>query len=158
MRRLLKFLHEMGSIGFMGAIAALVILLGVAPPPTSLSEYAFVCGAMGKIATWILLPSLALTITAGLLSIAVNRAFHNAGWAWIKAATGILVFMGGLHALAPIQQGAADSADALAGKVDVATLAGAFDGVSATLWVLLVVSTVNVVFGVWRPRLTRLKA
>ena len=66
--------------------------------------------------------------------------------------------MGGLHALAPIQQEAADSADALAGKVDVATLAGAFDGVSATLWVLLVVSTVNVVFGVWRPRLTRLKA
>jgi hypothetical protein len=43
--------------------------------------------AMSSIATWMFLPSLALTLIAGLLAIAVNRAFHNAGWAWAKLAT-----------------------------------------------------------------------
>jgi hypothetical protein len=41
------------------------------------------------------MPSLALTLIAGLLAIAVNRAFHNAGWAWAKLATGIKVWGGG---------------------------------------------------------------
>lgn len=29
-----------------------------------------------------------LTLIAGLLAIAVNRAYHNAGWAWVKLAAG----------------------------------------------------------------------
>jgi hypothetical protein len=157
-RRLLKILHEIGSIGFMGAMATLVILVGLAPPPSSIAQYALICDAMGQIGKWILLPSLTLTLAAGLASIGVNRAFHNAGWAWAKAATGILVFAGGLHALAPIQDQASESADALAGKVDPATLAGAFDGEQTTLWVLLLVSTANIVLGVWRPRFTRASA
>jgi hypothetical protein len=31
------------------------------------------------VATWVLVPSLAMTLIAGLLAIAANRAFHNAG-------------------------------------------------------------------------------
>lgn len=102
MRRLLKFLHEMGAIGLMGSLAALVVLTRLAPPPASLSGYALMRGAMAEIAVWVVFPSLVLTLIPGLLAIAVTRAFHDAGWAWIKAATGILIFAGGLHALAPI--------------------------------------------------------
>jgi hypothetical protein len=112
-------------------------------------------GAMAAIAAWVVFPSLVLTLIPGLLAIAVAPAFHEAGWAWIKAATGILIFAGSLHALAPIQEEARRSAEALARGLDPATLAGVSGGETGTLWLLLAVATANVVLGVWRPRLTR---
>ena len=51
---------------------------------------------MGAVATWIFLPALALTLLSGLLAMALNRAYLNAGWAWVKLATGVLMFEGGL--------------------------------------------------------------
>ncbi|WP_128566372.1 hypothetical protein [Methylobacterium crusticola] len=159
MRRLLKFLHTMGTIGLMGAMASLLVLLGVAPPPASLAGYALMRGAMSAVATWVFLPSLALTLFAGLLAVALTRAFHNAGWAWLKLVTGILMFEGGLvYVQGPMQQEAERSAAALAGRLDPATLAASLAAERGTLWVLLAVSTANVVLGIWRPRLTRSRA
>ena len=155
MRRLLKFLHTMGAIGFMGSVAALIVLARLAPPPESLAGYALIRGVMADIGAWIVLPSIVVTLIPGLLAIAVTRAFHNAGWAWIKAATGLLIFAGGLHALTPIQDEARFSADALAGKMDPTTLSGVSGGEIVTLWLLFLVSTANVALGVWRPRITR---
>jgi len=156
-RRLLKFLHTMGAIGLMGALASLLVLMSFAPPPSSLAGYAMVRGAMAAIAAWILVPSFALTLIAGLLAIAANRGFHNVGWAWLKAAMGILIFAGGLHALAPIQEEVERSAGALAGQLDPWAIVGFPAGEQGTLWVLLAVSTANVVLGIWRPRLVRLR-
>src|SRR5450755_2250643 len=79
MRRLMKFLHTMGAIGLMGAMACLLVLFSFVPSPTSLFEYASMRVAMGGIATLIFLPSLGLTLVAGLLAIPVNRAYHSAG-------------------------------------------------------------------------------
>ena len=141
----------------MGSMASLLVLMSFAPPPTSLAGYALIRGAMAKIATWIFYPSLALTLIAGLLAIAVNRAYHNAGWAWAKLATGVLIFEGGLvYVLGPIQEEAKRSASALAGQLDPATITGAYGAERSTLWVLLVVATANVVLGIWRPRLTQI--
>jgi len=148
----------MGAVGFMGAIASLLVLMSLCPPPSSLAGYTLVRGGMSAIAAWIVFPSFALTLVPGLLSIAVTPAFHNAGWAWIKAATGILVFAGGLHALAPIQEEARLSAEALAGRLDPAALGGVSPGEAGTLWMLLVVSTANVVLGIWRPRIMARRA
>lgn len=157
MRRFLKFAHTMGAIGFMGSLASLLVMLSVAPPPSSLAGYAVMRGAMGATASWIFMPSLGLTLVAGLLAIGLNRGFHNAGWAWVKLATGILIFEGGLSGVqGPMQEEAALSVQALAGQIDPATLAGSLGSERATIWVLLAVATVNVVLGIWRPRLTRL--
>lgn len=157
MRRLLKFLHTMGAIGLMGAMACLLVLLALAPPPARLAEYALMRGAMGTIATWVILPSFAMTLIAGLLAIAVNRAFHNAGWAWVKLVTGLAIFeVGFVGVIGPMQEEAERSADALAGKVDAATLAASLGAEAGSLWLLLAISTANVVLGVWRPRLTRI--
>ena len=157
MRRFLKFLHTMGAIGLMGSMASLLVMLSFAPPPTSLAGYALMRGAMGAVATWIFFPSLGLTLVAGLLAIGLNRGYHNAGWAWIKLATGILVFEGSfVSVLGPMQDEAERSAGALAGQVDPATLTGSLGAERNTLWLLLAVATANVVLGVWRPRLTRL--
>ena len=157
MRRFLKFLHTIGAIGLMGAMASLIVLMTVAPPPTSLAGYALMRGAMAAIATWIFFPSLALTLIAGLLAIAINRGYHNAGWAWAKLATGVLIFEGGfVYVLGPIQEEAKRSASAVAGQMDPATLSGSYGAERGTLWVLLAVAMANVVLGIWRPRLTRI--
>lgn len=153
----MKFLHTMGAIGLMGAMLCLVVLLGFAPAPTSLAEYALMRAAMGGIATWIFMPSLALTLIAGLLAIGVNKAYHSAGWAWAKLASGILVFEWGFTAiLGPMQEAAESTARALAGEVDVATLSVSLSAERNSLWVLLAVATANVILGIWRPRLTNL--
>jgi hypothetical protein len=155
MRRFLKFLHTMGAIGLIGSMACLIVLLGFTPKPASLSEYALMTSAMGGVVTWIFFPSLALTLIAGLLAIAVNRAYHSAGWAWAKLASGILIFEWGFTAiLGPIQDEARLAASALAGSGDVAALAVSLTAERSSLWVLLAVAVANVVLGVWRPRLT----
>ncbi|WCS23849.1 hypothetical protein LOK46_22240 [Methylobacterium sp. NMS14P] len=157
MRRLLKFLHTMGSAGLLGAMASLVVMLGLSPAPSALAGYAATRGAMGAVATWIFLPALAVTLMSGLLAMALNRAFLNAGWAWLKLATGVLMFEGGLvYVQGPMKQEAEQSARALAGLVDPAVLAVSLTGERGTLWVLLAVATANVALGIWRPRILRI--
>lgn len=157
MRRLLKFLHTMGAVGLMGAMACLVVLLSHTPPPDSLAGYALMRGAMGAVATWIFLPSLGLTLVAGLLAVALHPGFREAGWAWVKLATGVLVFEGGFVGIqGPMQEEARRSAAALRGEIDPATLTGALTAERNTLWVILAVAILNVVLGIWRPRILRL--
>ncbi|MDP2411421.1 MAG: hypothetical protein Q8M26_14195 [Pseudolabrys sp.] len=159
MRRLMKFLHTMGAIGVIGAMACLLVLLTLAPSPTSAAEYAAMRGAMAGIASWVFLPSMALTLVAGLLAIAVNPAFHNAGWAWAKLFSGVIVFEWGLVGVeGPMQMEAKASADALTGAGDLSALAASLSAEQNSLWILLGVATFNVVFGIWRPKLTRLRA
>lgn len=149
----MKFLHTMGAIGLMGAMACFLVLLGLAFGPTSTTEHATIVAAMDAIGRWIFLPSLGLTLIAGLLAIALNRAFHSAGWAWAKLASGILIFEGSFTAvLGPIQ----DAAEQGAGTTDVAALTADLGHTRNALWVLLAVGAANVVLGIWRPRLTRL--
>jgi hypothetical protein len=113
--------------------------------------------AMGGIATWIFLPSLGLTLIAGLLAIAVNRTYQSAGWAWAKLLSGVVVFEWGFAAVqGPMQQEAELSARALAHEVDPATLAASLGPEWKSLWVMLALATANVILGIWRPRLTRL--
>lgn len=161
-RLVLKFLHTMGAVGLMGSLACLLVLIALQPPAASLAEYAQARAFMGAISGWIFMPSLGLTLVAGLLSIAVYRPFHNAGWAWAKLATGILMFEGGLVSVqGPIAEEAERSARLLAAKA-ATTAPAASDAIASLpaseaniMWALLVVSTANVVLGVWRPRFTR---
>ena len=140
----------------MGSIASLLVLMTFSPPPASVAGYALMRSAIANIATWVFFPSFALTLVAGMLAIAVNRAFHDAGWAWVKFATGILVFAGSFHVLGSIQDEVRQSGAAVAGQLDPTATANSF-GEQGILWTLLAVSTANVVLGVWRPRLTRLR-
>ena len=96
MRKTLKFLHTVGAIGYAGAAAALLVLHAQLPDPEDLERFATLRMAMGAVAERILLPSIALVLVSGLLAMAFNRAFHNAGWVWLKLIFGVLVFEGTL--------------------------------------------------------------
>jgi uncharacterized membrane protein len=160
MRRLIKFLHSIGAIGMMGAMACLLVLLALLPEPMRLSDYASMRAAMAAIAGWILLPSLALTLVAGLLAMAATSAYQNAGWALVKLATGVLVFEAGFAGVVgPMQDEAERSAAALAGTdaAAPAALAQTIGAETGTLWVLMAIAALNVALGVWRPRLRRWK-
>lgn len=140
----------------MGAMAAfLVALLG--PQPPSLAGRAAVLETMAGIATWVFLPSLVITLISGLLAMVASPGYLDAGWAWMKAATGILMFEGGFTAVVgPIQEAGRTSAAALAGHADGATVALAIGSERNTLWVLLAVAAANIALGVWRPRLPQI--
>ena len=94
---------------------------------------------------------------AGLLAMAVNRGYHSAGWALAKLLSGVLVFEWGFAAIqGPMQEEAELSARALAHQVDPAALAQSLGAEWKSLWVMLALATVNVMLGIWRPRLTNL--
>jgi uncharacterized membrane protein len=159
MQRLMKFLHTMGAIGMMGAMACLLVLLTHLPEPAALAEYARMRAAMDGIARWVFLPSLAITVATGLLALSLNRGYHNAGWALVKLATGVLIFEGGLMAVqGPLQNEAELAARALAGEIETAVLGATRGPEWNSLWVMMGVATANVVLGVWRPRFARRKA
>jgi hypothetical protein len=145
----------LGAAGFIGSLACLLAIDHFAPSAQSPAEQVFKDAIMAGIASWIFFPSLILTLIPGLLAIAFNRAFHGAKWAWLKAATGILVFAGGLHALAPIQERARIGANVVVGQLGVAEPAATDAGEIATMWTLLLVAVANVVLGVWRQRIIR---
>jgi hypothetical protein len=156
MRRLIKFLHTLGAIGLMGAMASLVVMLLWLPAPTALESYAALRTSMAAITQWVFMPSLGLTLIAGLIAIAVNPVFHNAGWAWVKAVSGILIFEGGLvSVMGPMQHEAELAAKVLAGTAAAKDLGQSLRAEEMTLWILLAVSAANVVFGIWRPKLMR---
>lgn len=142
----------------MGGLAALAVVVTLQPAALDAGGHAPLMDAMAKIVAWIIGPSMVLTVIAGLLAIAATPGFHDAGWVWAKAATGILILEGGLHVLGPIQEQAKRGAGALAGGASPAGVALLVTAERNTLWLLLAVSVANIALGVWRPRLPKGRA
>lgn len=155
MRRLLKILHEVSAAGVIGAFACCLVLV-VCTAQDSLAAYAASRQAIAAVCRWILVPSLALVLISGLLAIAANRSYANAGWAWVKALLGISMFEGTLLTVAASARHAAELSQlAVSGAAGSPQLAEVLRTEWGGLWLLLAVSLGNVVLGVWRPRLGR---
>lgn len=155
MRKLLKFLHTLASIGMIGALTAHIILLSIMPGPESLAEYTALRQGIGAIAKWLLLPSLGLVLVSGLLAMAFSGNYYNAGWAWAKLGLGVITFEGTLLTVqGPAIRAAEASARALDGSLDPAEIDAMVRGEWGSLWVILAIALVNVVLAIWRPRFT----
>lgn len=156
MRKLLKFLHTVATVGFTGALAVLIVLYGLLPEPVELERYATLRLAMDAVARWLLLPSMALVLVSGLLAVVVTPRFQNAGWMWAKLLSGILVFEGTLVSVqAPVERAAREARAALDGTFDVAALGVTPGSERGAFLVILAVALANVALGVWRPRWRR---
>ncbi len=156
-RRLVKVLHLFGAIGMTGALAAHMILLATAPDD-SLAGYAQVRGHIEVLSRWLLVPSMAVALGTGLLSMMVHTPFQNAGWVWAKALLGLPIFEGTLVTIdATAQRAAGLAARAAAGEVDPAAVARLVASEWNALWIIMVLAVAQTVIGVWRPRRRRRK-
>jgi uncharacterized membrane protein len=154
MRKTIKFLHTMGAVGFIGAIAALIVLHASLPEPAALERFASVRVGMANVASWILMPSMVAVVLSGLLSMAVVPAYASAGWAWAKLLSGILVLEGTLvYVQAPMRRAGERAVAALSGEAGVAELGATLGPEWGSFWVIGAVGVANVALGVWRPRL-----
>jgi hypothetical protein len=157
LRRVLKMVHELAAIGVFGAIVACLVLLANAPSEPV--AYAGLRQSIVVLHQWLLVPSLAAVLISGLIAIAATEAFKDAGWAWIKALLGLVMFEGALLTIVASGKKAAEYA-ALAASGDEATaapLAAALRTEWGGLWVMFAVSAANVWLGVWRPRFRRFR-
>jgi hypothetical protein len=144
-----KVLHEVASIAYGGSLVACLVINGIANR-TSPAEFAAARQAFAAIAKYVLIPSMAVVVVSGLIALAATRGYLDAGWAWLKALLGLSVF----EATLVIVGSSAKQAEVIAALADPATLDALLRAERNTLWLLVVLSVVNVVLAVWRPRLT----
>jgi len=156
MRKLMKMLHTIGAIGLAGGLGTFMMVLAAGPEMSDIGAYAGLRASLERVSTWLIVPSMGLVTTSGLLAMAVHYPFMDAPWVWIKAVSGILIFEATLASVdAPAEQAAGASALAAAGEIDLAQLAGMVDDKWIAWWVLLGLSLANAVFAIWRPRFGR---
>ena len=144
-----KALHDIAAIGFGGAMAACLVINLVANR-ASPAEFAAARHAFAAIAQYVLVPSMAVVVVSGLIALAATRAYHDAGWAWLKALLGLSVF----EATLLVVGASRTQAELAAAAADPALLDTLLRSERNTLWLLIALSVVNVLLAVWRPRLS----
>jgi hypothetical protein len=144
-----KALHEIASIGYGGGLAA-CLLINLMANRASPAEFAAARHAFAAIGKYLLIPSMAVVVVSGLVALAATRAYQDAGWAWVKALLGLTVF----EATLMVVGSSSKQAELTAAATDATLLDALLRSERNTLWLLIVLSVVNVVLAVWRPRLT----
>ncbi|MEO0883310.1 MAG: DUF2269 family protein [Pseudomonadota bacterium] len=151
-RKSLKIIHSVAACGMIGGLGCYLVLLIVGVPETP-AAYADLRTSIRIISNFVILPSFALVAASGLLSMVVHEPFLSKGWVWLKAMTGILLFEGVLGLIGSkasvAEKKAAEIANGTAPLSDLESLV-AFEW--ATLGIVMAISVVNVILGVWRPR------
>ena len=155
MQKAIKFLHSLASCGLIGALLGYMIVLVAAPQDTP-AAYADMRQAINGLSNYLLVPSLAVALVSGVLSMIVQPAFMERRWVWVKALSGLAMFEGTLAIVGAKANHAA--------KVSIQIVEGtakpdALDRALANEWYSLAfitaLSVANVALGVWRPPLSR---
>ena len=153
MRKATKILHTLASCGLIGALMGYIIILVAAPQDTA-EAYANARAAIAALCNYLLLPSLAIALMSGLLSMVVHPPFQEMRWAWLKALLGLTMFEATLGIIgSKASSAAAISAKIAAGEAEQKALADAIAYEWGSLTAIMLLSVANVVVGVWRPRL-----
>lgn len=133
-----------------------MLALAGGPDPADVAGYAALRHSLEVVADWVIVPSMGLVTTSGLLAMGVHYPFQDAPWVWVKAVSGILIFEATLASVAAPAGRAADlAAAALEGQISAMELASRVDDKWVAWWVLMTLSALNVAFAIWRPRFGR---
>lgn len=157
MRKVMKILHTLAACGLIGGLGCYMILLVAAPQGQATpAAYADLRQSISAISNYVLLPSLAVALVSGLLSMVVHQPFLDKGWVWIKALMGILMFKGVLTIVSAKADYAATVSQRIAnGEASADALESMLVLEWYTLLAVMAISAANVVIGVWRPRFMR---
>ena len=158
MKLMLKFLHLLGVIGFMGSAVCAVLLAALAtasaPPQAAMLRQVLV-----PLLGWVLMPALLLAVLSGALAMMVHAPFLSARWVWVKAGAGMLIGGAAMFSWQPAVELVASLTSSLAasgtasGAIDRAALTQALHTEAVDAWGCLVLSLFAVALGVWRPQL-----
>lgn len=158
LRRFLKFLHELGSVGLLGTLAAHLILIVIARREAP-AQALVLRRCMVALVEWAMVPSVLVVVFSGLIATFISRQLRNALWVWLKVGLGIPVAQ---VCLGPVRSGAREAAalmaQALAGHPDPEALGEALYREWAGLWMVIVISLLNIALAVWRPRMVTAKS
>jgi hypothetical protein len=150
MLRLLKVLHTLGAIGLMGGLMVCLVLVGRPAPGPAATEA--LRHALDAVFVWGLVPSMLVCVVSGFASWMVHRPFRNALWASLKGVSGLSVMEVTLHLQSQAREATALAVQAVAGAPQPLAWAEVRHTEEVLVWVLLVLSFLNIVLGVWRPR------
>ncbi|MEO0982424.1 MAG: DUF2269 family protein [Pseudomonadota bacterium] len=151
-RKSLKVLHSIAAAGLIGGLACYMILL-VATPQLTPEAYAELRQSIQLISRYVIVPSMAIALVSGLLSMLAHPPFLDKGWVWIKAATGILMFKGVLTIDSAKAAYAATVSERIAsGEAPPDALDQLLSLEWNTLLAVMAIAIANVVLGIWRPR------
>lgn len=130
MRKALKFLHTAASAGIVGALLGYIVILAYTPQGTPVA-YADMRATISALCDYLLLPSLAVALVTGLLSMAAHQPFQEMRWVWVKALLGLLMF----EATLAIINAKATTAAALSKKIAAGEAeTGALQAALSTEW------------------------
>lgn len=153
MRKATKILHTLASCGLIGALMGYIIIL-VAAPQDTVAAYANARASIAALCNYLLLPSLAIALMSGLLSMVVHPPFQEMRWAWLKALLGLAMFEATLGIIGSKASAAASlSARIAAGEAEQKALADTISSEWGALTAIMLLSLANVIVGIWRPRL-----
>ena len=154
MRKAVKFLHSLAACGMIGALAGYLVLLRYGPQGNA-AAYADTRQSIVALCDYILVPSLAIVLVSGFVSMLVHKPYMQKGWAWAKALTTIGIFEA---TLAVVQTAARDGAEIAAkiarGEADASAL-GELARETSAIGVVLTLAVANVLVGVWRPKIEK---
>lgn len=153
MQKAIKFLHSLASCGLIGALLGYMIVLIAAPQDTP-AAYADMRQSINGLSNYLLLPSLAVALVSGLVSMIVQPVFLDRRWVWIKALSGLAMFEGTLAIIgAKANHAAKVSIQIAEGTAEPDALDTALANEWYSLAVIMALSVANVALGVWRPAL-----
>lgn len=155
MKPLLKWLHVVSAIGFVGVLAAMLLLSLTADDSTA-SAFATARRAILTVAQTLGLPALMLLLLTGMLLMTKQPALIEARWVWAKVVLGLVV--GGIALLVvqpAVMRAAALAQMVLEGSMSVRPLAAALRSERIGAAINLLLSLAAVALAVWRPRLGR---
>lgn len=152
MRRLIKFVHTVSSIGLTGGLAAYMLILSFGPEIDSIDAYAALRHSLAQVSKWLLLPSMLISLVSGLLSLVAHHPFQNAAWVWLKALLSLLIFEATLASIdTPARDAARLASQAIEAGTVPATLAELATREWTAYWIILALCIANVALGIWRP-------
>jgi hypothetical protein len=150
--RIVKVIHFLGLVGFVGGLAASTVLTGFADqaPPGVLAALRL---AIAEVGETLVVPSLILVIVSGMLLVVARPTLVHARWVWAKAVLAVVMAVLVLAVVQPgVRRAAVIASEAALGTpaLDALVQATAAERLGGAAVMLLALAAL--VLAVWRPR------
>jgi len=151
--RLIKLAHFLSLIGFVGGLAASLVLADFADsaPPGVLAALRMSIATVGET---LVVPSLVTLVITGMLLVVARPHLIHARWVWAKALVTLAIAGIALAVVQPaVTRAAVLAAEGSLGSPSLGAMTHAFSAERIGGAINLALALVAIALAVWRPRL-----